>query len=163
MGCLQLYIIQLAQEAAEEEDEEFAFKNSREEREEEEQYGKHFDTSWPPDHIPECVTPLYLSSIGPEHVTSMTRRENDIAFRLVADHVRTAQVVKPYGAWKSGPGLVVRTLIRRAEWRAHLLLKLPKFSLHRIARVVNETLKSAYPEIARGLLRPGWMKEEEAK
>ena len=76
--------------------------------------------------------------------------ENVRAFRIVADHTRTATMImgdrKGVSPSNVDQGYVLRRLIRRAV-RMGMKLGLPENSLARIAEVVIEQYKDVYPEL----------------
>jgi alanyl-tRNA synthetase len=79
--------------------------------------------------------------------------ETTKAFRIVADHVRTAVFIlgdeKGVTPSNVDQGYVLRRLIRRAV-RYALRLGIPDLSLQHIARVIIGQYKDAYPEIGLG-------------
>ncbi len=78
--------------------------------------------------------------------------ETTKAFRIIADHVRTAVFIlgdeKGVTPSNVDQGYVLRRLIRRAV-RYALRLGIPDLSLQHIAKVVIDQYKEAYPELGR--------------
>ena len=79
--------------------------------------------------------------------------ENDVAFRVVADHVRAVTSAFADGALPSnvGRGYVLRRLIRRASRYGRQALGMEEPFLFRVVPAVAETLGGAFPEIPRRL------------
>ena len=77
-----------------------------------------------------------------------TNRENDIRFRVVADHVRSALMLIGDGVTpgNEGRGYVLRRLLRRAV-RSMRLLGYEDRSLPELLPVSLEKMKSSYPEL----------------
>jgi alanyl-tRNA synthetase len=75
--------------------------------------------------------------------------EEDVAFRVIADHVRATCSAFADGALPSneGRGYVMRRLIRRAARFGRQALGLSEPFLYRLAPAVGETLGDAFPEI----------------
>ena len=78
-----------------------------------------------------------------------TQSEQDIAFRVIADHVRAVSSAFADGALPSnlGRGYVLRRLIRRASRYGRQALGCADPFLHRVVPFVAETLGGAFPEI----------------
>lgn len=78
--------------------------------------------------------------------------ETTKAFRIIADHVRTAVFIlgdeKGVTPSNVDQGYVLRRLIRRAV-RYALRLGIPDLSLQHIAKVIIDQYKEAYPELGR--------------
>ncbi len=74
--------------------------------------------------------------------------QDDVAFRIIADHARAITVAIGDGALPSnvGRGYVIRRLIRRAIVNGQRLGIKSAF-LYKLAPVVGETLASYYPEV----------------
>ncbi|MDP6838931.1 MAG: alanine--tRNA ligase, partial [Planctomycetota bacterium] len=85
----------------------------------------------------------YGAGAGPE----------DVAFRVIADHVRACCVAFADGALPSneGRGYVLRRLIRRAARFGRQALGLTEPFLYRLAPAVAEVLGGAFPEIGERL------------
>lgn len=86
-----------------------------------------------------------------EEVSGRTYGENeeqDIAFRLIADHVRTVSFSIGDGALPSneGRGYILRRLLRRAVRYAGWLGQEEPF-MHRLVGVVGEIMEDYYPEV----------------
>ncbi|MDO8723013.1 MAG: alanine--tRNA ligase [Syntrophales bacterium] len=87
-----------------------------------------------------------------EEISGKTYRENernDISIRVIADHSRAVTFLVGDGVLPSneGRGYVLRRILRRAA-RHGKLLGLEKPFLHRIAVVVIDVMKDAYPDLA---------------
>ncbi|MBC7595116.1 MAG: alanine--tRNA ligase [Kineosporiaceae bacterium] len=83
-----------------------------------------------------------------------TNRENDIRFRVVADHVRSALMLIGDGVTpgNEGRGYVLRRLLRRAV-RSMRLLGYEDSSLPELLPVSLEKMKTSYPELAADFAR----------
>jgi alanyl-tRNA synthetase len=88
---------------------------------------------------------------------------HDIAFRVIADHVRCLTFAITDGAVpdKEGRGYVLRRILRRAAFfgRQHLGLKRP--FIHTIVPVVVEAMGGAFPELRRDPARVAEIIKEE--
>ena len=75
--------------------------------------------------------------------------ESDIAFRVIADHVRSTVFCLADGVMPSnvGRGYVLRRIIRRAVLKGRLL-DLDEMFLDKIVPVVVEIMRGPYPELA---------------
>lgn len=75
-------------------------------------------------------------------------KEDDISFKIIADHVRTVSFAIGDGALpsNSGRGYVLRRLIRRADLNGQRLGIKGAF-LYKLVPVVGEIMKSHYPEV----------------
>ena len=73
----------------------------------------------------------------------------DMAYRVLADHIRTLTVAIADGALPSneGRGYVLRRIIRRAVRFAQDILKMPKNSFSSLVPVAIVTLENAFPEL----------------
>lgn len=73
----------------------------------------------------------------------------DMAYRVLADHIRTLTVAIADGAVPSseGRGYVLRRIIRRAVRFAQDVLKMPKNSFANLVPVAIKSLDSAFPEL----------------
>ncbi len=74
--------------------------------------------------------------------------ENDTAFKVIADHIRTVTFAIGDGALPSneGRGYVLRRLLRRAvRYAKHLGIQKP--FMHELVPVVGEIMKDFYPEV----------------
>lgn len=83
-----------------------------------------------------------------DHKKYGVNKQDDVAFRIIADHARAITVAIGDGALPSnvGRGYVIRRLIRRAIVNGRRLGIQSSF-LYKLAPVVGETLKSYYPEV----------------
>lgn len=83
-----------------------------------------------------------------DHKTYNTSKQDDVAFRIIADHARAITVAIGDGALPSnvGRGYVIRRLIRRAIVNGQRLGIKTSF-LYKLVPVVGETLKTYYPEV----------------
>ncbi|XP_053458071.1 alanine--tRNA ligase, mitochondrial [Nycticebus coucang] len=91
-----------------------------------------------------CEAPPYLGRVG---VADEAR--TDMAYRVVADHIRTLSVCIADGIspGMSGAPLVLRRILRRAVRFSTEVLQAPPGFLGSLVPVVVETLGDAYPEL----------------
>ncbi|XP_003789281.1 alanine--tRNA ligase, mitochondrial [Otolemur garnettii] len=91
-----------------------------------------------------CEAPPYLGRVG---VADEAR--TDMAYRVVADHIRTLSVCIADGVspGMSGAPLVLRRILRRAVRFSTEVLQAPPGFLGSLVPVVVETLGDAYPEL----------------
>lgn len=75
-------------------------------------------------------------------------KEDDVAFKIIADHVRAVSFAIADSALpsNSGRGYVLRRLIRRADLNGQRLGIKGAF-LYKLVPVVGEIMKSHYPEV----------------
>lgn len=75
---------------------------------------------------------------------------SDVAFRVIADHVRTLSVAFADGALpgNDGRGYVLRRILRRASRFGRQSLGQTSPFIHKVSSVVGEVLGEAFPEIA---------------
>ena len=73
----------------------------------------------------------------------------DIAYRVIADHIRCLTVAITDGAWPGnvGRGFVLRRILRRAVRHAHQTLETRGAWLHELVPTVVATLGDAFPEL----------------
>ena len=91
--------------------------------------------------------------------------EGDIAFRVVADHVRAVTSGFADGALPSneGRGYVLRRLIRRAARYGRQALDMKEPFLHRLVPTVAEVLGAAFPEMRQRAQHVAHVLESEEK
>ncbi|WP_018924128.1 alanine--tRNA ligase [Salsuginibacillus kocurii] len=75
-------------------------------------------------------------------------QEKDVAFKVIADHIRTVAFAIGDGALPSneGRGYVLRRLLRRAVRYAHVL-DIDRPFMYELVPVVGEIMKDHYPEV----------------
>jgi alanyl-tRNA synthetase len=73
----------------------------------------------------------------------------DIAYRVIADHIRCLTNAITDGAWPSneGRGYVLRRILRRAVRHGHQTLQTSGAWLHELVPTVVQTLGDAFPEL----------------
>ena len=73
----------------------------------------------------------------------------DMAYRVIADHMRCLTVAITDGAWpgNEGRGYVLRRILRRAVRHAHQTLQTTGAWLHELVPTVVRTLGDAFPEL----------------
>ena len=73
----------------------------------------------------------------------------DIAYRVIADHIRCLTTAITDGAWpgNEGRGYVLRRILRRAVRHAHQTLETRGPWLHKLVPTVVATLGDAFPEL----------------
>ncbi|HDQ22610.1 MAG TPA: alanine--tRNA ligase [Candidatus Uhrbacteria bacterium] len=85
-----------------------------------------------------------------EKISNKTYAGNEKAFRIIADHLKAASMIlgdeKGITPSNTGAGYVLRRLIRRAV-RYGRLLKIKDVFTFKIAELVIEMYKNAYPEV----------------
>jgi len=85
-----------------------------------------------------------------EKISNKTYASNEKAFRIIADHLKAASMIlgdeKGITPSNTGAGYVLRRLIRRAV-RYGRLLKIKDVFTFKIAELVIEMYKDAYPEV----------------
>ncbi|XP_030171476.1 alanine--tRNA ligase, mitochondrial isoform X3 [Lynx canadensis] len=91
-----------------------------------------------------CGVPPYLGRVG-----AADEGRTDMAYRVVADHIRTLSVCIADGVCPgmSGAPLVLRRILRRAVRFSTEVLRAPPGFLGSLVPVVVETLGDAYPEL----------------
>ena len=75
--------------------------------------------------------------------------ENDIAIRVIADHIRAIAFAIADGQLPSntGAGYVIRRILRRAVRYGFTFLKANKPFMYRLVKVLGETMGKAFPEL----------------
>jgi len=75
----------------------------------------------------------------------------DIAYRVIADHIRCLTTAITDGAWpgNEGRGYVLRRILRRAVRHAHQTLQTRGPWLHELVPTVVATLADAFPELTK--------------
>ena len=75
--------------------------------------------------------------------------ETDIAIRVVADHIRAVAFSIADGQLPSnnGAGYVIRRILRRAIRYGFTFLEIRQPFIHRLVKVLGETMGSAFPEL----------------
>merc|ERR1711988_18023 len=73
----------------------------------------------------------------------------DMAYRVIADHIRTLTIALTDGAVPSsdGRGYVLRRILRRAVRYGRDVLKAPPGFFHQLVPAVLDTLSGAFPEL----------------
>ncbi|KAK1338353.1 hypothetical protein QTO34_001469 [Cnephaeus nilssonii] len=91
-----------------------------------------------------CGAPPYLGRVG-----AADEGRTDMAYRVVADHIRTLSVCIADGVspGMSGAPLVLRRILRRAVRFSTEILRAPPGFLGSLVPVVVETLGDTYPEL----------------
>ncbi|WP_342753259.1 alanine--tRNA ligase [Shouchella clausii] len=95
-------------------------------------------------------TDLFMPIIeATEALASTTYKEADTAFKVVADHIRTAAFAVGDGALPSneGRGYVIRRLLRRAV-RYAKSININRPFMYELVPVVGAIMKDFYPEVA---------------
>ncbi len=100
----------------------------------------------------DLFTPLFLDiekQTGAHAYQGRMDDPVDIAYRVIADHIRCLTVAITDGARPSndGRGYVLRRILRRAVRHAHQTLNTKGAWLHRLVPTVVETLGEAFPEL----------------
>ncbi|MFZ1298428.1 MAG: alanine--tRNA ligase [Saprospiraceae bacterium] len=75
--------------------------------------------------------------------------KSDLAMRVLADHIRAVSFAIADGAIPSntGPGYVIRRILRRAVRYAYSFLNLKEPFLYRLLPVLSENMASVFPEL----------------
>ncbi|XP_047588000.1 alanine--tRNA ligase, mitochondrial [Lutra lutra] len=91
-----------------------------------------------------CGAPPYLGRVG-----AADEGRTDMAYRVVADHIRTLSICMADGVYPgmSGAPLVLRRILRRAVRFSTEVLRAPPGLLSSLVPIVVETLGDAYPEL----------------
>lgn len=88
--------------------------------------------------------PVYSGKVGVADVGKV-----DMAYRVVADHIRTMAFAMADGARPSNEkrGYVLKRILRRAIRYGTQTLKLPHGFLSKLLRVVTDMMSPAFPEL----------------
>jgi len=88
--------------------------------------------------------PVYGGKLGAQDVGSI-----DMAYRVVADHIRTLSFAIADGAFPSneGRGYVLRRVLRRAVRYGQDVLKMPKGAFAGLVFVLAELMQGVFPEL----------------
>jgi len=91
-----------------------------------------------------CKCRDYTGKVGAEDTDTV-----DMAYRVIADHIRTLTIALTDGATPSsdGRGYVLRRILRRAVRYGRDILKAPPGFFHPLVDSVLETLGDAFPEL----------------
>uniref|UniRef100_A0A5F8H2U3 Alanine--tRNA ligase n=1 Tax=Monodelphis domestica TaxID=13616 RepID=A0A5F8H2U3_MONDO len=91
-----------------------------------------------------CRAPPYQGQVG-----KADGGHTDMAYRVVADHIRTLSICMADGVYPgmSGASLVLRQILRRAIRFSSEVLQAPPGFLSSLVPIVVETLGDAYPEL----------------
>jgi len=100
-----------------------------------------------------CGCRDYTGKVGEEDTDTV-----DMAYRVIADHIRTLTIALTDGGVPSndGRGYVLRRILRRAVRYGRDILKAPPGFFHQLVDSVITTLGSAFPELKRN---PDYVKE----
>jgi alanyl-tRNA synthetase len=108
----------------------------------------------------ETYTGLFPPTNAPDPVAEGANPQlrTDIAFRVIADHVRCLTFAMTDGALpdKQGRGYVLRSILRRAAFFGRQHLKMRDLFVHKLVPVVVETMGGAFPELKKN---PGHVAE----
>ena len=79
-----------------------------------------------------------------------SRRESDVAIRVIADHIRAVSFAIADGQLpgNTGAGYVIRRILRRAIRYGFTFLKIKEPFMHYLVKVLVRTMGDAYPELA---------------
>jgi len=90
--------------------------------------------------------PAYSGKVGAEDKGNV-----DMAYRVVADHIRTLTIAITDGVLPSneGRGYVLRRILRRAVRYGRSILGAKASFFYRLTRVVVSTMSSAFPELSK--------------
>ena len=97
----------------------------------------------------DVFTPLIREIEAITAVKYGTSEENDIAIRVIADHIRAIAFAIADGQLPSntGAGYVIRRILRRAVRYGFTFLKANKPFMYRLVKVLGETMGKAFPEL----------------
>src|SRR5439155_8217451 len=100
--------------------------------------GRQYTGLFPPTNAPDPVA----EGANPQLRT-------DIAFRVIADHVRCLTFAITDGAVpdKQGRGYVLRSILRRAAFFGRQHLKMRDLFVHKLVPIVVDTMSGAFPEL----------------
>ncbi|XP_043818939.1 alanine--tRNA ligase, mitochondrial isoform X2 [Dromiciops gliroides] len=107
-----------------------------------------------------CRAPPYRGRIG-----MADEGRTDMAYRVVADHIRTLSICLADGVYPgmSGASLVLRQILRRAVRFSSEVLQAPPGFLSSLVPIVVEMLGDVYPELQKNTAQiTGLVKEEES-
>ena len=101
--------------------------------------GKQYTGKFPP-----------TNSVDPAAEAADEQLRHDIAFRVVADHVRCVTFAIRDGATpdRDGRGYVLRRIIRRAAFFGRQHLRMRELFIHKLVPVVVDTMGDAFPRTA---------------
>ncbi|KAJ8605847.1 hypothetical protein CTAYLR_000523 [Chrysophaeum taylorii] len=104
----------------------------------------------------DVFTPLFdaiQKEAGCAGYEGLLEADRDVAYRVVADHVRTLSFAIADGAVPDnlGRGYVLRRVLRRAVWYAQHHLEAPKSFLHKLVPTLADSMGEAYPELKKSL------------
>jgi alanyl-tRNA synthetase len=114
----------------------------------------------------DLFTPIMkaISDLSGKKYTSVLEDKNDIAFRVIADHLRCLTFAITDGGMPSneGRGYVLRRILRRAS-RFGRVLDMHEPFIHKLVPVIVENMAGAFPELtSRGQLVSTVIEAEES-
>ena len=105
----------------------------------------------------DVFTPLLNKIAGMSGKTyTRTDSKQDVAFRVIADHIRAVAFSVADGQLPSntGAGYVIRRILRRAIRYGYSFLGLQDAFMHQLVPVLAEQMGDAFPELRLGLKKP---------